>query len=130
MKQVAVSELQEKAAKYLTGSEPLAIEHDGEVVGYYYPKKQTKQEELNCKLDRLGELVNKALAETGMTEDEFADFFDLSKFKNRIKQEEVERAVKQLRETVDRVLAQTGMTEDELADIFDTSKPFPYDSDS
>ncbi len=79
MKQVAVSELQEKAAKYLTGEEPLAIEHDGEVVGYYYPKKRTKQEELNRKLDRLGKLVNKALAETGMTEDEFADLFDTSK---------------------------------------------------
>lgn len=79
MKQVAVSELQEKAAKYLTGEEPLAIEHDGEVVGYYYPKKRTKQEELNRKLDRLGELVSKALAETGMTEDEFADLFDTSK---------------------------------------------------
>jgi hypothetical protein len=79
MKQVAVSELQEKAAKYLTGEEPLAIEHDGEVVGYYYPKKRTNQEELNRKLDRLGELVNKALAETGMTEDEFADLFDTSK---------------------------------------------------
>jgi len=42
MKQVAVNKLQEKAAAYLTGSEPLDIEHDGEVVGFYYPKKRTK----------------------------------------------------------------------------------------
>jgi ribosomal protein S16 len=127
MKQIAVSELQEKAADYLTGKEPLAIEHDGEVVGYYYPKKRTKQEELNRKLDRLLQ----SLAEvSGLTEDEIADFIDLSKPKKRTKQEEVERAVKQLRETVDRVLAETGMTEDELADLFDTSKPFPYDFDS
>jgi hypothetical protein len=79
MKQVAVSKLQEKAAAYLTGSEPLDIEHDGEVVGFYYPKKPTKQSERHRKFARLAELVNKALAETNMAEDEFADLFDLSK---------------------------------------------------
>ena len=79
MKQVAVSELQEKAADYLTGKEPLAIEHDGEVVGYYYPKKRTKQEEVKRAVERLHQAAQQALAETGMTEDEFADLFDLSK---------------------------------------------------
>ena len=79
MKQVAVSELQEKAAKYLTGEEPLAIEHDGEVVGYYYPKKRTKQEEVERAVKQLRETVDRVLAETGMTEDELADLFDTSK---------------------------------------------------
>lgn len=79
MKQVATLELKEKAIDYLTGSEPLVIVHDGEVVGFYYPKQRKKQEELNRKLDRLEQLVKQALAETGMTEDEFADLFDLSK---------------------------------------------------
>lgn len=79
MKQVAVSELQEKATDYLTGSEPLAIEHNGEVVGYYYPKKRTKHEELERDLERLDQLVKQIRAKNGMTEDEFADLFDLSK---------------------------------------------------
>jgi hypothetical protein len=79
MKQVATLELKEKVIDYLTGEEPLVILHDGEVVGFYYPKKRKKQEELNRKLNRLEQLVKQALAETGMTEDEFADLFDLSK---------------------------------------------------
>jgi hypothetical protein len=79
MKQVAVSELQEKAADYLTGKEPLAIEHDGEVVGYYYPKKRTKQEEVERAVKQLSHTVERILAETGMTEDELADLFDTSK---------------------------------------------------
>jgi hypothetical protein len=79
MKHIAVEELAEHSINYLTGNEALAIEHNGEVVGFYYPKKRPKREELECQLNRLQELVNKALAETGMTEDEFADLFDTSK---------------------------------------------------
>ncbi|MCL1464233.1 hypothetical protein [Argonema galeatum] len=79
MKQVAVSELQEKATVYLTGSEQLAIEHNGEVVGFYYPKKRTKQEEVDRAVKQLSETVQQILAETGMTEDELADLFDTSK---------------------------------------------------
>lgn len=79
MKQVAVSELQEKAAVILTGSEPLAIEHNGEVVGFYYPKKRSKPEEVERAVKQLSETVQRVLAETGMTEDELADLFDTSK---------------------------------------------------
>lgn len=79
MKHVEAREFKERSLDYLTSNEPLAIEHEGEIIGFYYPKKRTKQEELERKLDRLGQLVNQALAETGMTEDEFADLFDLSK---------------------------------------------------
>ncbi len=79
MKQVAVRELQEKAAVYLTGSESLAIEHNGEVVGFYYPKKQSKQEEVDRAVKQLSETVQQIMARTGMTEDELADLFDTSK---------------------------------------------------
>ncbi|MCL1475528.1 hypothetical protein [Argonema antarcticum] len=80
MKQVAVSELKEKATVYLTRSETLAIEHNnGEVIGFYYPKKRTKQEEVDRAVKQLSETVQRILAETGMTEDELADLFDPSK---------------------------------------------------
>ena len=79
MKHVEAREFKERSLDYLTSNEPLAIEHEGEIIGFYYPKKRTKQEELERTSDRLHQAVQQALAETGMTEDEFADLFDLSK---------------------------------------------------
>ncbi|MFB2836852.1 hypothetical protein [Floridanema evergladense] len=79
MKQVGVEELKERSLDYLTGNEALAIEHNGEVVGFYYPKKRPNQEEVECAVKQLSETVQRVLAETGMTEDELADLFDTSK---------------------------------------------------
>ncbi|MBW4650327.1 MAG: hypothetical protein KME06_16810 [Kastovskya adunca ATA6-11-RM4] len=79
MKHVEVEKFKTRSLDYLTGNEPLAIVQDGEVVGHYYPKKRTKQEEVKRAVERLDRAVKQALAETGMTEDEFADLFDLSK---------------------------------------------------
>lgn len=79
MKQVAVSELQEKAASYLTGSEPLAIEHDGEVVGHYYPKKRTKQEENDRLFAQLDEILDRMADRSGMSKDELIDALDPTK---------------------------------------------------
>ncbi len=79
MKQIQAREFQERSLTYLTGNEPLAIEHNSEIVGHYYPKKRTKREQLKRDIKHLEEAVQRALAETGMTEDEFADLFDLSK---------------------------------------------------
>jgi hypothetical protein len=78
MKQVAVKKFT-RSLDYLTGSEPLAIEHNGEVVGFYYPKKRTKQEEVEDAVKQLRQTVDRILATTGMTEDELADLFDTSK---------------------------------------------------
>lgn len=79
MKQIEAREFKERSLDYLTGNEPLVIEHDGEVVGFYYPKKRTKREQLKRDIKRLDQLVKQVLAETGMTEDELADLFDTSK---------------------------------------------------
>lgn len=79
MKQIEAREFKERSLDYLTGNEPLAIEYEGEVVGFYYPKKRTKQEEVKRAVERLDQAVKRVLAETGMTEDELADIFDLSK---------------------------------------------------
>lgn len=79
MKHVEAREFKERSLDYLTSNEPLAIKHEGEIIGFYYPKKRTKQEEVKRAVERLHQAVQQALAETGMTEDEFADLFDLSK---------------------------------------------------
>lgn len=44
----------------------------------YRPAKRD-EEKVRQALDRLGATVDRILAETGMTEDELADLFDLSK---------------------------------------------------
>ncbi|MFB2881301.1 hypothetical protein [Floridanema aerugineum] len=79
MKHIAVEELAEHSINYFTGNEALAIEHNGEVVGFYYPKKRPNQEEVERAVKQLSETVQRVLAETGMTEDELADLFDTSK---------------------------------------------------
>lgn len=45
MKKVGIEELKDRSLDYLTGKEALAIAHNGEVVGFYYPKKRPKPEE-------------------------------------------------------------------------------------
>jgi crotonobetainyl-CoA:carnitine CoA-transferase CaiB-like acyl-CoA transferase len=58
---------------------PLAIERHGEIVGYYIPVKKRNPEEVRRRLARLEEAIEQVLAETGMSEDELAEAFDLSK---------------------------------------------------
>ena len=79
MKQVAVSELKDKAIVYLTGNEPLEIEHNGQVIGFYYPKKPINQAEVELAVKQLSQTVQQILDRTGMTEEELADLFDTSK---------------------------------------------------
>jgi hypothetical protein len=79
MKRVPVSELQQHAIEYLSGDEAIAIEHEGKILGYFHPSNKTKQARVEQAVKRLQEVMDKALAETGMTEDEFVDLFDLSK---------------------------------------------------
>jgi hypothetical protein len=79
MKQVAVKEFTDRSLDYLTGSEPLAIEHNGEVVGFYYPKKQTKQEENQRLFEQIDQILDRMAQQSGMTKDELIDALDPSK---------------------------------------------------
>jgi hypothetical protein len=76
MKNVGVREFRDHATAYLSGSEPLAVNKHGRVIGFYFPVKRD-QERVNQALDQLGKTVQAILEETGMTEDELATFFDL-----------------------------------------------------
>ncbi len=77
MKTVELHEFEEHAARYLAGGEALAIERDGQTVGSYVPAT-TKREAAREALRRLGETVERILAETGYTEDEPVSLFDLN----------------------------------------------------
>jgi hypothetical protein len=58
--------------------EPLAVEHDGEVIGYYLPVPARRREEIRRVMDHLERTLTRVAAETGLTEDELADLFDLT----------------------------------------------------
>lgn len=102
MKRVDAREFQEHAEEYLAGDELLEIECDGRPVGHYLPvqlgwkvdvRRDTEtvtrqiqdtvrsQRKLKAReaVERLEQTVRRVLDETGLTEDELADLFDLSK---------------------------------------------------
>jgi antitoxin (DNA-binding transcriptional repressor) of toxin-antitoxin stability system len=78
MKQVGVREFRDHATAYLSGTDPIAVTKNGHVIGVYTPFKQDYEKRRRA-IDDLSRAVNRVLQETGMTEDELADMFDLSK---------------------------------------------------
>lgn len=76
MKSVGVREFRDHATTYLSGTEPLAVSKHGQVIGLYFPVKRDP-ERVKRALDKLGETVGAILEETGMSEEEFAQFFDM-----------------------------------------------------
>lgn len=76
MKNVGVREFRDHATKYLAGSEPLAVNRHGRVIGFYIPLERDENE-VRRAVAKLGEAVEQVLGETGMTEDELAGLFDM-----------------------------------------------------
>lgn len=82
MKHVGVREFKNKATHLFKDAEPVAIERHGRLIGFYIPVESREEDEearLKAALSRLDEAVSRALEETGLTEDELAEHFDLSK---------------------------------------------------
>jgi PHD/YefM family antitoxin component YafN of YafNO toxin-antitoxin module len=81
MRHVGIREFWDRATGFLREAEPIAVERHGKVVGFYIPveSKRGEQEELKEALARLDASVKRVLEETGMTEDELADYFDPSR---------------------------------------------------
>ena len=76
MKQVGVREFRDHATAYLSGTDLIAVTKHDRIIGVYVPMKL--DEEKVCRAwDRFGETVERVLQETGMTEEELADIFDL-----------------------------------------------------
>jgi PHD/YefM family antitoxin component YafN of YafNO toxin-antitoxin module len=81
MKRVGVREFRDRATRYFKETEPIAVERHGRLIGFYIPVESKKKDEAELKeaLARLDASVKRVLEETGMTEDELADYFGLSK---------------------------------------------------
>jgi antitoxin (DNA-binding transcriptional repressor) of toxin-antitoxin stability system len=76
LKTVGVREFRDHATTYLSGSDPVAVSKHGRVVGFYIPL-QRDEDEVPRALARLGEAVSQVLDETGLSEEELAQMFDL-----------------------------------------------------
>jgi len=76
LKNVGVREFRDHATAYLSGSEPIAINKHGRVIGFYVPL-QRDEHEVHRALAQLSESVGRVLEDTGMTEDDLAALLDL-----------------------------------------------------
>jgi len=76
LKNIGVREFRDHATTYLSGSDPVAVNKHGHVIGFYIPIERD-YEQAKRAVENLGRTVEKILEETGMTEDELAQLFDL-----------------------------------------------------
>lgn len=76
LKTVGVREFRDHATTYLSGSDPVAVSKHGRVVGFYIPLERD-EDEVRRALARLGETVGQVLEETGLSEEDLAQMFDL-----------------------------------------------------
>jgi hypothetical protein len=76
VKNVGVREFRDHATTYLSGSDPIAVSKHGQVIGFYIPLERDP-ELAKRSIEQLGRSVEKILEETGMSEDELAQLFDL-----------------------------------------------------
>lgn len=79
MKRVGVREFRDHATHYLAGDEILAIERHGTPIGYYIPADSEPHRAATGSMPVMARLARQLMAETGLSEDELADLFDLNK---------------------------------------------------
>ena len=109
VKRVPADEFARHAAEYLEGTEPVSVEKDGEIIGHYVPapnghaangtgpqaqsrrygdlseaellrelEKRISPEDL-ARIRKSEEMLKAIYDEAGMTEEEFASYFDMTK---------------------------------------------------
>lgn len=71
MKTVKLSELEKRVL--LAQKEALSVEHNGQLVGYYYPV--VDHQEVKRAKEELDLIMEKVLSETGLTEEEYVEAF-------------------------------------------------------
>jgi crotonobetainyl-CoA:carnitine CoA-transferase CaiB-like acyl-CoA transferase len=76
LKNVGVREFRDHATTYLSGSDPVAISKHGQVIGFYIPVERDPAQ-VQRAVEKLGSTVDRILEETGITEEELAQLFDL-----------------------------------------------------
>lgn len=76
VKSVGVREFRDHATAYLSGSEPIAINKHGRVIGFYIPLERDDTE-IQRAVDHLGSVVEEIVADTGLSEDDLATMLNL-----------------------------------------------------
>ncbi len=78
MKSIDVHELSERSVIAQARGETLAVERDGEVIGYFIPRKKKDPEKIRKAFEKFDRAIENALA-NGLTREELDAIFDLSK---------------------------------------------------
>lgn len=76
MRKVGIREFRDKATTLLATGETLLVERHGHPVGYFVPIKQKGSEEAAA-TQRLAEALERAVNETGLSEEALAELFTL-----------------------------------------------------
>ena len=76
LKSVGVREFRNNASAYLSGSEPIAVNRHGKVIGFYIPIERD-EDEVRRAVAKLETTIGQILEETGMAEEDLAGLFDL-----------------------------------------------------
>ncbi len=76
LKSVGVREFRDHATTFLSGADPIAVSKHGQVIGFYIPVERDRDQAVRA-VEQLGRTVEKLLEETGMSEDQLAELFDL-----------------------------------------------------
>ena len=79
MRKVGIKEFRDNATKLLASGETMLVERHGHPVGYFIPVKQRDEAEIEAAMERLERAVERAMEESGLTEDELADLFTIKR---------------------------------------------------
>ena len=84
MKRIEACDFSSHVGDYLESDEVMEIARGGKAVGFYIPvaaqyRAEKRQVEKEQAFRKLGEAIELILEETGLTEDEFVAWFDLTK---------------------------------------------------
>lgn len=82
VKHMGVRQFRDRATAVLREGEPIAVERHGKLIGIYIPVEEERgddKEELRLALSRLEERVTEIAREAGLSEEELADAFDLTR---------------------------------------------------
>jgi antitoxin (DNA-binding transcriptional repressor) of toxin-antitoxin stability system len=79
MKRIGIREFRDNATTLLAGGETMLIERHGHPVGYFIPIKRKDTAKAEAAMKRLEKVLEKAIAESGLSEDELADLFTVKR---------------------------------------------------
>ena len=77
MRKVGIKEFRDNATKLLAAGETVLVERHGRPVGYFIPVKQKGGAEADEAAARLAEVLERAVNESGLSENELAELFTL-----------------------------------------------------